>query len=151
MKVHSLCQGRRRYTSLENSDVKMANKRSLPNTTAESVADRSSHAGASRELLHDNQSSHLFLGPQRARLPGLDLNPIAVITLSVAAWFLAVIWLNFAGSPKLGLILATVSGVFVMFLTAALLVVSSVIDDAQRRRPKARFDTGSLFCSVSHC
>jgi hypothetical protein len=129
----------------------MANKRSLPNTTAESVADRSSHAGASPELPPDNQSSRLFPGPQRGRLPGLDLHPIAVITLSVVAWFLAVMWLNFTGGPKFGLILATVSGVFVMLLTAVLLVVSLVIDDAQRRRPKARFYTGSLFCSVSHC
>jgi hypothetical protein len=129
----------------------MGNKRSLPITTAESVADRSSLAGASRELLHDNQWSHLFPGPQRVRLPGLDLHPIAVITLSVVAWFLAAMWLNFTGGPKFGFILATVNGVFVMFLTAVLLVASLVIDDAQRRRPKAWFNTGSLFCSVSHC
>src|SRR5262245_14109150 len=119
----------------------MDNKRSLSITTAESVADRSSVAGDSRELPHDNQWSHLFPGPQR--LPGLDLHPIAVITLSVVAWFLAAMWLNFTDGPKFGLILVTVNGVFVMFLTAVLLVASLVIDDAQRRRPKPWFNTGS--------
>ena len=85
---------------------------------------------------------------QRTRPPTTGLHPVVVIALSVVAWFLAVMWLNFIGNPNVGLVLAVVNGIFVMFLTAILLVASLVIDDPRR---KHRFITGSLFCFNSHC
>jgi len=125
----------------------MSHKPMLARTTAKPAADRTLAAG-SRGPRHDNHSMHQSHELQRARLPGSDLHPITLIALSTVAWFLAVMWLNFIGSPNVGLVLAVVNGIFVMFLTAILLVASLVIDDPRR---KHRFITGSLFCFNSHC
>jgi hypothetical protein len=124
----------------------MANRPTLARTIAGPIADRRS--ADQHGLRHDNHSIHQSLELQRVRLAGSDLHPLAVITLSVVAWFLAVMWLNSTGNPKVGLVLAVANGIFVMFLTAILLVASLVIDDP---RQKHRYATGSLFCFVSHC
>jgi hypothetical protein len=130
----------------EIRDVTMANRPTLARTIAGPIADRRS--ADQHGLRHDNHSIHQSLELQRVRLAGSDLHPLAVITLSVVAWFLAVMWLNSTGNPKVGLVLAVANGIFVMFLTAILLVASLVIDDPRR---KHRYATGSLFCFVSHC
>ena len=140
-------RGSRSQGTPEIGDVIMSHKPMLAKTTARPVAERTPAAG-SRGPRHDNQSMHQSHELQRARLPGSDLHPITLIALSTVAWFLAVMWLNFIGSPNVGLVLAAVNGIFVMFLTAILLVVSLVIDDPRR---KHRFITGSLFCFNSHC
>jgi hypothetical protein len=130
----------------EIRDVTIANRPTLARTIAGPIADR--RCADSHRLRQDNHSIHQSLEPQRVRLPGSDLHPVAVITLSVVAWFFAVMWLNSTGNPKEGLILAVANGIFVMFLTAILLVASLVIDDPRR---KHRFATGLHLFFVSHC
>src|SRR6478609_5594290 len=162
-----LCQGRRRKGSRpeplksggrirgsrsgqgtpEIGDVIMSHKPMLARTTAKPAAERTLAAG-SRGPRHNNHSMHQSHELQRAHLPGSDLHPITLIALSTVAWFLAVMWLNFIGSPNVGLVPAVVNGIFVMFLTAILLVASLVIDDPRR---KHRFITGSLYCFNSYC
>ena len=137
----------RALASPEIGDVIMSHKPMLAKTTARPVADRTLAAG-SRGPRHDNHSVQQSHELQRARLPGSNLHPITLIALSTVAWFLAVMWLNFIGSPNVGLVLAVVNGIFVMFLTAILLVASLVIDDPRR---KHRFITGSLYCFNSYC
>jgi len=92
---------------------------------------------------------------QRTRPPTTGLHPVVVIALSVVAWFLAVMWLNFTGGPKVGLIPVIVTGIFVMFFTLVLLAATRIVNDPRWRRPKSSLSTrmmrGSLSCSASHC
>ena len=61
------------------------------------------------------------------------------IALSAVAWFLAVAWLDFSGGPEVDLVLAVVTGLFIMFFTLFLLTASMVINDPRWKQPKARF------------
>jgi hypothetical protein len=61
------------------------------------------------------------------------------IALSAVAWFLAVAWLDFSGGPEVDLVLAVVTGFFIMFFTLILLTASMVINDPRWKQPKARF------------
>jgi hypothetical protein len=92
---------------------------------------------------------------QRTRPPTTGLHPVVVIALSVVAWFLAVMWLNFTGGPKVGLIPVIVTGIFVMFFTLVLLAATRIVNDPRWRRPKSSLSTrmmrGSLSCSALHC
>jgi len=92
---------------------------------------------------------------QRTRPATTGLHPVVVIALSVVAWFLAVMWLNFAGGPKVGLIPVIVTGIFVMFFTLVLLAATRIVNDPRWRRPKSSLSTrmmrGSLSCSALHC
>ncbi len=51
------------------------------------------------------------------------------MSMSAVAWFLAVIWLNFAKGPSLDLKLEIATGVFVMVLTFILLTASSLVGE----------------------
>ena len=51
------------------------------------------------------------------------------IALSAVAWFLAVAWLDFSGGPHVDLVLAIVTGFFVMFFTLLLVAASMAISD----------------------
>ena len=51
------------------------------------------------------------------------------IALSAVAWFLAVAWLDFSGGPHVDLVLAIVTGFFVMFFTLLLVASSMAISD----------------------
>jgi len=61
------------------------------------------------------------------------------IALSAVAWFLAVAWLDFSGGPEVDLVLAVVTGLFIMFFTLFLLTASMGINDPRWKQPKARF------------
>ena len=65
---------------------------------------------------------------QRPYLRTVALQAVEV-ALSGLAWFVAVMWLNFAGGPQLGITVVIVTGMLVMFLTMLLLEMSKVIDD----------------------
>jgi len=133
-------------------------KKPTMTTTGAPVPERNSTAvgpfGGTRPLEH-YQPILQSLELQRTRPTISGLHRIAVIALSVIAWFLAVMWLNFTGEPKVGLVLAIVSGICVMFLTLILLATSSVFNNPRWRRPKASFTNSimhrSLSCSVSNC
>jgi hypothetical protein len=72
---------------------------------------------------------------QRPYLRTIGLQAVEV-AFSGAAWFVAVIWLNFVGGPQLGLAVAIVAGMFVMLLTLLLLAITMVVDDPQSRLPR---------------
>jgi hypothetical protein len=83
---------------------------------------------------------------QNAEAPGpflsRGLHTIVVkIALSAVAWFLAVMWLNFSGGPKLGLVLDLAIGALVMVFTLLL-----VVND-----PRLKQVRGSISCSLLHC
>jgi hypothetical protein len=61
------------------------------------------------------------------------------IALSAVAWFLAVAWLDFSGGPEVDLVLAVVTGLFIMFFTLFLATASMVINDPRWKQPKTRF------------
>jgi len=75
---------------------------------------------ASSEAVPLDRSSFLKTGV------GLALVKIA---LSAVAWFLAVAWLDFSGGPHVDLVLAIVTGFFVMFFTLLLVAASMAISD----------------------
>jgi hypothetical protein len=58
------------------------------------------------------------------------------VAFSGVAWFVAVLWLNFVGGPRLGLTVVMVAGMLVMFTTLLLLAISRVIDHPQWRLPR---------------
>src|SRR5262245_48674892 len=60
----------------------------------------------------------------------------AEVAFSGVAWFVAVLWLNFVGGPRLGLSVVIVAGMLVMFTTLLLLAISMVIDDPRWRSPR---------------
>jgi hypothetical protein len=64
---------------------------------------------------------------QGTHLPDLGLHPLALITLSGIAWFLAVTWLTYAGGPTVRPVWAIVTGMFVMFLTLCLAAAPGVV------------------------
>jgi hypothetical protein len=67
---------------------------------------------------------------ERGLPPVTGVHPAVVkIALSAVAWFLAVAWLDFSGGPEVDLVLAVVTGFFIMFFTSFLLAASRVIDD----------------------
>jgi hypothetical protein len=77
---------------------------------------------------------------ERGLPPVTGVHPAVVkIALSAVAWFLAVAWLDFSGGPEVDLVLAVVTGFFIMFFTSFLLAASMVIDDPRWKQPKARF------------
>jgi len=68
------------------------------------------------------------------------VHPMAIkIGLSGVAWFLAVMWLCFAGETEVDLSLAVVTGFFVMYFTLLLLTASMIVDDPRWRQRKVRF------------
>ena len=71
---------------------------------------------------------HSFL-----KAPGIYLAH-AKIALSGVAWFLAVEWFDFSGGPHIDLVLAILSGFFVMFFTSLLLAASITINANRQRR-----------------
>ena len=75
---------------------------------------------ASSEAVPLDRSSFLKTGV------GLALVKIA---LSAVAWFLAVAWLDFSGGPHVDLVLAIVTGFFVMLFTLLLVAASMAISD----------------------
>src|SRR6476619_2859176 len=78
--------------------------------------------------------------PKQALLPVTGVHPAVIkIALSAVAWFLAVAWLDFSGGPEVDLVLAVVTGFFIMFFTLILLTASMVINDPRWKQPKARF------------
>jgi len=101
---------------------------------AKPVATSNSH----REMV--GQSPEL----QRPYLRMIGLRAVGV-AFSGVAWFIAVMWLNFVGRPQLGLTVAIVSGMLVMFLTLLLLAISKVIEDPRWKLLRVEP------CSVSHC
>jgi hypothetical protein len=93
-------------------------------------------------------NSHREIVSQSPELRRPYLRPIGLpveVAFSGMAWFVAVMWLNFVDLPQLGLTIATVSGMLVMFLTLLLLAISKVIENPRWR--VARVEP----CSVSHC
>jgi hypothetical protein len=77
---------------------------------------------------------------ERASVPTTGVHPTVIkIGLSVAAWFAAVAWLNFAGGVEVDFTLAVVTGFFVMFFTLFLLAGWTIVDDPRWKQPKANF------------
>ena len=61
----------------------------------------------------------------------VGLRPVVIkVALSAVAWFLAVLWLRFAGGLEVNLVLAVLIGIFVMCFTLFLLIVSMTIEMA---------------------
>jgi hypothetical protein len=78
--------------------------------------------------------------PKEALPPVTGVHPAVIkIALSAVAWFLAVAWLDFSGGPEVDLVLAVVTGLFIMFFTLILLTASMVISDPRWKQPKVRF------------
>jgi hypothetical protein len=86
------------------------------------------------------ENAPLFALPKQAFPPVTGVHPAVIkIALSAVAWFLAVAWLDFSGGPEVDLVLAVVTGFFIMFFTLFLLAASMVINDPRWKQPKVRF------------
>jgi hypothetical protein len=64
---------------------------------------------------------------QGTHLRERGLHPLVLGALSGIAWFLGVMWLNYAGGPTVSLTMAIVTGIFVMFLTLFLATASIIV------------------------
>ncbi len=66
---------------------------------------------------------------EQALLPVTMIHPVAIkIALSAVVWFLAVMWLDFAGGTKVDSSLAVAAGAFVMLFTLLLGVAEFLKD-----------------------
>ena len=87
------------------------------------------------------KTSPLRFSLSKRALPlATGVHPVVIkMALSAVAWFLAVAWFDFSGGPEVDLVLAVVTGLFIMFFTLLLLTASIVINDPRWKQPKVRF------------
>ena len=87
------------------------------------------------------KTSPLRFSLSKRALPlATGVHPVVIkMALSAVAWFLAVAWFDFSDGPEVDLVLAVVTGLFIMFFTLLLVTASLVINDPRWKQPKIRF------------
>jgi hypothetical protein len=88
----------------------------------------------------DHRPLHDPVEEQPALAETTGVHPAVIkVALSAVVWFLAVAWLDFYGGAEVDLVLAVVTGFFVMFFTLLLVTASMAVNDKRWQLPKASF------------